>query len=558
MGKNEWRFTYYSRLKNEDCEPIVYEDDRFLVVACADGLGGSGSYRHNLNDKATAKVAYKNSLLKLSNQVNEVPFKVYVENQVCEKLDDVLNCFVDGLFDHYDESKGSLFTSASLASRVVLYSFLIWGLKEGFNSEDMSLLSKTIMSGLNQLVDDLHLSLEDTHLNVMKLVPSTFTAAVIDKENKKLISLNCGDSRNFVLTPTKGLKTLSVDDEDASGSITKLFYIGADKVGRDQVTRTVDDVVNPCIILATSDGFFLLDEFGNLADEYFILSSIKSNNSYQEFEASIKNHIDSIHQDDCSFALASYGYNKEKDIYSSFKARKKIIEKNFKDLNLYYPLLEFFVRGNDGKFRIKSDEEILEDNKIYSRINDLLDFIWPTLLSHDTELKTRYAKGILDAIDLNDDVLGKIDAIIQHHLVNKKTADNYLQFLDSIKPYLDEEKKIAVSKIDENMIRILVPFCESRKKILDDYNKTEKISVFLKHLNENSLSYDEYIKWAELQYPTIEKKREYVISYLKGHPHDKELNSRVSKFAVYRNYLRLIQDKNKVQSIIEFFNTLMV
>ncbi len=344
-------FQFYSVLKNEDANPYI--GDNILVVA--DGLGGSGSAVHTI-DRAKHADMHGDIIASAFGDMKEVSpkLKLYIE--------DLIAPMVDGKDD----------TSALWASRIVI-ARCVYALVEGeFKKADLSdkkvraKLAEFIGLGLHEVVKkfDLQKGKYDGQL----LLPTTL-AFIRHTETKDSViaeTVWAGDSRCYALTPN-GLKLLSVDDEDNSGSITNLFYADNSKATLNFIHH---EIAKPCVLLAVSDGIFdPFDPHENLGVEHTLLSAIKENNTPQELATALYDFYESVHGDDATMAFVPIGFGSFEDMQEKLARRTDdILAVRKKQGELY------------GALEVMNQSEEDASHYVIARTNDRYDYIAPILV----------------------------------------------------------------------------------------------------------------------------------------------------------------------------------
>lgn len=304
-------YKFYSVLKNEDAMPFV--GNNLLIVA--DGLGGSGSTVHNievLEDTA------------LHDEIFQTAFFDFDWDKawsLAGYLEDLVLPMVDGKPD----------TSALWGSRIAI-ARCVYALccEDRFANADLSdervrqQLVEFIAVGLEHTVKYFHL--EKGRYDDQKLLPTTlaFIRYKTDTRGKVLAEVVwAGDSRCYALT-MDGLKLLSIDDEDKSGSITNLFHVGGKKPTVLNYGSFVLD--NPCVLMAVSDGVFdPFEPHDNFGVETALLGHIAGCNSYEELMKTLKEYYNKVHSDDATMAFSAVGFDSYADMQKAFAARGEYV-----------------------------------------------------------------------------------------------------------------------------------------------------------------------------------------------------------------------------------------
>ena len=304
-------FSFYKPEHNEDAEPLalVYPDGKSGFLIVADGLGGSGSFVHRLNEK-------------LYKQIDELPtlaLEDYYSKgkniDLVESIDEWINVNYAPMIDKKPD------TSALWGSRIVITRFAYYLLKNpdaDFSDDEVKNDAiEYIYKGLRDVVD--YFDLETNLLGNQLTLPTTLVASLF-KEGEDGLHVDviwAGDSRAFALIPGEGLKQLSIDDEDNSGSINNLFAIKNNKNVKTQLRFKRFVLPKKAALFVVSDGFF--DPFTPIDDigvEFTFLDSLKKAESFDELKQNWFEMFADTHHDDCSISFAVFGF----DTFDEFKA----------------------------------------------------------------------------------------------------------------------------------------------------------------------------------------------------------------------------------------------
>lgn len=401
-------FKFYSVLKNEDAMPYIGGN---LLVA-ADGLGGSGSAVHAI-DRVKHTDMHGDILAGAFGDMKDV------SSALMQYIEELIAPMVDGKDD----------TSALWASRIVI-ARCVYALTEGeFQKADLSdkkvraKLAKFIGAGLHETAKkfDLQKGKYDGQL----LLPTTLAFVRYTEKECFVIAETvwAGDSRCYALT-SDGLKLLSLDDEDDSGSITNLFYADNDKV---MLNYIYHEIPKPCALMAVSDGIFdPFDPHENLGVEHTLLSVIKKSNSPQEVATALYNFYGSVHGDDATMAFVPFGFDNFNDMQNKLAKRTDEILAVRKKQGEFYDALEVMHQ---------SEEEA--SHYVLSRTNDRYDYIVPMLV--DT-----IANGATD-IALTPEV-GKIAEAVKRDYdasAEKTRKQNRAQSMSELDSYVKSHPELV-------------------------------------------------------------------------------------------------------------------
>lgn len=198
------------------------------------------------------------------------------------------------------------------------------------NPAHREILSDFIGLGLIRVADKF--SLEVDKRSGGNLLPTTLTAIRYEEQGDVVVAecLWSGDSRCYALT-ADGLMLLSKDDEDASGAITNLFYVGGKKA---VIHYRRYEIKKPCLLMTVSDGFF--DPFGDeeyIGVEYTFHKCFLESDSMPSLAARLTDEFDAIHGDDTTVALRAFGFADFGEMKSILTPRAEKIMKLAEDWN---------------------------------------------------------------------------------------------------------------------------------------------------------------------------------------------------------------------------------
>lgn len=353
LTNRELKFRFYSVLKNEDAPPFL--SDSLLVAA--DGLGGSGSTVHRIDygkyDDFRAEIL--NAAFGDMVGAPRAAMNGYIS--------ELIEAMADGIGD----------TSALWASRICIARFIYALISDGrFSPEEMrrsdvrAALSDFVKSGLLSVAE--RFGFESGRISGQILLPTTLTA-IRTRELENTVRAEVmwvGDSRAYAFT-ADGLRLLSRDDEDESGSITNIF--DGREGRRARINYRVYQIPKPCMLMTVSDGVFdPFDPNDSLGVEHIFLSAIAESTGPIDLAARLKDIYDKIHGDDASVSLKAFGFSSFESIKEAYAPRKEYISSVYKRLNEMKTSLEVINSNDDdiGSYiRQRSKDK-------YARISQLL------------------------------------------------------------------------------------------------------------------------------------------------------------------------------------------
>jgi serine/threonine protein phosphatase PrpC len=306
----------------EDADPVFIQHKNAFFLGVFDGLGGAGSSIYPIND-TTKSGAYIASRL--------------VAEQVQRILNDIM-------------AKGDyLSRSATQELQATLAKILKQKVFELRKGDRILLKSK-----------------------LLKELPTTFSGIYIKKELKLYIthSIWAGDSRNYSLTPERGLQQLTEDD-------LKLNYDPLENLSKDSPLKNIISsegdfelhfdtaVVNPpCIIFSATDGCY--GYFNSPMEfEWILLDTMSRADNVEQWQQNLKSSIGKVSGDDYSMVLLGLEFSSFSNMKNQFEERKKTIDTYCEVLMRY---VESVKSLQDRKLNIeaelrKADESRLSEQK---------------------------------------------------------------------------------------------------------------------------------------------------------------------------------------------------
>ncbi len=252
---------------------------------------------------------------------------------------------------------------------------------EVFDEKITETLKNEVLKDLNSQLKELKHEVSALKSKLIKTLPTTFAGQLIYEEEKeiKVFSFSAGDSRNYILSPQKGLSQLSKDDLkenfDAFENITKdaqmsnFIHIEGDfKINLKEYSFDNQE----CILISATDGCF--GYFPTpLHFENIILNSISSSDTISECKDLLIENIKEVAGDDFSLSFLPIGFGSFNGIKESFKARLEFMyQDNMKTLEeedkKYEKLKKDKIRIEEDlkhqeKFRIEAQTMFWEEYK---------------------------------------------------------------------------------------------------------------------------------------------------------------------------------------------------
>lgn len=465
------KFTFYSILKNEDANPFANDE----IIAVADGLGGSGSTIHQID---------KTQFLDLKEELKKSAFFDF-EESFMEEYSEYFNHLLEPMIDGEND------TSALWASRIVIARYIYALLKiEEFKYGDLSnektreKLSEFIKLGLVKTANHFHL--QKGKYDNQLILPTTlagFRYRVIDGKIKAEV-LWAGDSRCYVLNK-KGLKQVSVDDENFSGEITNLFHSNSSP----KLNYKCIELEEPYVLIAVSDGIF--DPFTkvpeNFGVEYILLESIKECDSIENLKQILLTQYNKIHADDSTMVFIPLGFDNYDELKTALKERTSYI-------------LEMYQRFcSNEKFMTIKDHPLEEadlyiKNRIYDKYQNISDIIIEYGINQKEDIVlSNEIKNIFTNVDLENE--------------------------EELKRINEEKTKVILSALQEKVLQYNeFPFKNRKKsgilkRLHKKFSKNKKYRTKIKSLKQEI---QELVSLKELTYKDIRTCEEEILN-LRNH-----------------------------------------
>lgn len=304
--------TFNEKLKSEDAEP--YAAEGFLVIA--DGMGYSGLTKHKIS---TDIDTIFNDLFK--DIKKDDPFLSEMKELTEFQFSDFANS---------DEDKTSAYWGSRLLVLRAIYSYKQeHGKVSSFgDKQSVAKWRDYLFTGLNEMQKLYGLSSDE---KAKKYVfASTFASIYYEPTSfdKLLVrAVWAGDSRCYYLNKD-GLKQLSIDDEDDTGSLSNMFCV-SDHINTVLNTREYHLDI-PCVLFTASDGIF--DCFSeNLGLEKTILEMLNQAKTMGDLRECLQEFFKSHKQDDASIAFATVGYKDFDSLQEDFKSRLEFVLRLFQN-----------------------------------------------------------------------------------------------------------------------------------------------------------------------------------------------------------------------------------
>lgn len=286
----------------EDAPPIAKE---MYSIVC-DGLGGSGSTKHNIVDSETNAVVSRTSAYLGSRIVSSCVENYYTGNVK----------FIENL----------LFPNNNSFAPIDIF---VRDLKRKISEE----LETNVKN----------LGVEPPTSKALKLFPTTLASSIYLERNRmlRILVIWAGDSRVYKLSPSRGLQLLSLDDADAADeSMNSASAMNNCISARNQfhLNYAVYDINEPCILFSCSDGCFDYIQ-SPLHLEWLLLNTIldcmpEGNNDLGiSLANTIKDSMYSSIGDDTTMAGICYCINTVSEIKQLYQNRMRTFGQSAVNMN---------------------------------------------------------------------------------------------------------------------------------------------------------------------------------------------------------------------------------
>ena len=463
------QFDFYSILKNEDAQPYIINNYLFA----ADGLGGSGAFKHELSDDMRNKVVDN---LKKSAFFDFDYSIVGVEEFFVDYVDKLINVLLD------DEMDSSARWASSVVTVRAIYAL---NFDEKFKNAD---LSKEEVR--EELSNYLHIGLQKTAeefgfvkgpLSGQLLLPTTLCfIKYIEQEDSVVAEVVwAGDSRCYAIVNGE-LKSLSVDDENQGGAITNLFYV--EEGYRAKLNYKQFTLSKPCSLMCVSDGIF--DPFGDvdtLGVEATFFRQIVDNESIGELCMALKEEYEEIGGDDATVAFVGLGYKDYNHLKQTISGRAEEIIDFWQKYNQLQKEISLLEKPEESLYNVKS-RTIMRYPQIMPIVLDCIEqnsseiFVKPIKEFVLKQVKDKLEKQILQAQERKESLLNGLGGILDYPL---SLADSAAKICYEIRENVKNKEQIPFTSCfslahSDDFINSYLQEIES---VLADLNKVEELVV---------------------------------------------------------------------------------
>lgn len=216
-------------------------------------------------------------------------------------------------------------TSALWGSRIAISRFAFYMLANPktdlSRKEDRAALTAFIYKGMQAVID--HYGLSAGSISGQSVLPTTLVGIRFHPEDDGQMLFEtvwAGDSRAYAFIPGQGMKQLSVDDEDESGSICNLFSMGRSNAPfATDLHYVAYRLPAKSAIFVCSDGVF--DPYApidNIGVEAMFLDALKDADSFESLGEAWHALYSPMQHDDTSVAFRAFGFDSFEEFKGSF------------------------------------------------------------------------------------------------------------------------------------------------------------------------------------------------------------------------------------------------
>jgi serine/threonine protein phosphatase PrpC len=166
---------------------------------------------------------------------------------------------------------------------------------------------------------------------MVRHLPTTLAAIEYEAtgESTELAARWAGDSRAYIMTPSRGLQAISRDDTQDSDALLLLAndqpmtnVVCADRSFQVNEYRLADPQARPVVLVCATDGFY--NYVPTPAHfEHLLLQTMQDASSPEEWARALAGRVQEYTSDDASLAIVALGYRGYKALVGHYKGRLK-------------------------------------------------------------------------------------------------------------------------------------------------------------------------------------------------------------------------------------------
>lgn len=388
----------------EDAPPV--SNIKFSVVC--DGLGGAGSTKHKVEEAGTV-------VMRTSG---------YLGSRV------VADSVTDFYDVNYERIANILFSNGN---SVIALQAVIEELKSTIKT---ALSTKMTKLGIDPML---------TRKKALKIFPTTLASALYfqDSEKLKILAIWAGDSRVYVLSPTKGLQLLSLDDavnadREMNSASEMNNCISAGNAFR--LNYSIFEMDEPGIVFCCSDGCFdylpspLHFEWLVLQTILSCVPNVTSDNLGEAFANSVRDSVYQSIGDDTTMAGTIYKINSTNELRETFAVRME----QFGQLNVC-----------QGNITLKYIGTNIKNISVVDNVTDVTENVSEHLRENTLEYKNNIVRNVSFTTKSKDhSVLAHLGLLMENKKeAMKSTSGMFKQIGSNFKGgYENRTKNLAISK----------------------------------------------------------------------------------------------------------------
>lgn len=259
-------------------------------------------------------------------------------------------------------------SSAFVASRAAHFALEEWFVTTvpKRRLEDVCELHQALLDGLDQTGIAQRGKIRG---DMVRHLPTTLAAIeyeIIDDRRVELVSRWAGDSRAYILHPTRGLQAISLDDTPDSDALVLLRndqpmtnVVCADRPFHVNESRAADPSMLPVVIACATDGFYnYLPTPAHF--EHLLLHTMQGTHGMADWADELATRVQQYTSDDASLVIAALGYRDYMAMQQSFQSRLEFLTSRY-----VHPFSQVHESGDEAQIDATRTEQWLRYRQEY-------------------------------------------------------------------------------------------------------------------------------------------------------------------------------------------------